>query len=230
METEALATAAFLAGFFGSGHCFGMCGPLVVLLENPIRPEQRWTRRLMYNLGRGSFYVLLGATAGLLGVVLTRVAGLDAGLQLLRVLAAALVITLGIDLAFGLRLLAWLERAGAMLWQRLRPLSTRLSPGASNVSAFGAGMLWGALPCGLVYSSVSLAAASGGIETGGLVMFAFWTGTLPALLVAGSTAGEIARWARRPMIRRLAGLLMIASGAFALAMPLLMRAMHGHAM
>jgi len=227
METEALAAAAFLAGFFGSGHCFGMCGPLVVLLENSIEPGQRWSRRLIYNLGRGTFYVLLGSAAGVFGVVLTKVAGIDSGLRLLRVIAAALVIALGLDLAFGLRLLGWLERAGAALWQRLRPLSARLSPGASPAGAFGAGLLWGALPCGLVYSSVSLAAASGDIASGGLVMMAFWTGTLPALLLAGSTAGELARRVRQPVFRQLAGGLMVVTGVVALTLPWLMMALRG---
>ena len=222
MTTEGLAAAAFLAGFFGSGHCFGMCGPLVVLLENSVDPRERWARRLIYNVGRGTFYVLLGTAAGIFGVVLTKVAGIDSGLRLLRVLAAALVFALGLDLALGLRLLGWLEHAGAALWQRLRPLSARLSPGTSPASAFGAGLLWGALPCGLVYSSVSLAAASGDIASGGLVMLAFWTGTLPALLVAGSTAGELARRVRQPVFRRIAGGLMMIAGIVALSLPWLM--------
>ena len=53
-------------------------------------------------------------------------------------------------------------------------------------------------------------------------MLAFWLGTVPSLLLAGSTAGEVARWIRRPLVRRVAGGLMILTGILSLAMPALM--------
>lgn len=51
-------------------------------------------------------------------------------------------------------------------------------------------------------------------------MTGFWAGTLPALLLAGSAAGQLARWKRQPRTRRLAGALLCLGGAMALVLPL----------
>lgn len=206
-----------MAGFFGSGHCLGMCGPVVVLFETG---EGSWRRRIAYNAGRAAFYVLLGTVAAGLGAALTQIAGVQNSLYVLRIVAALLVIALGLNLLFNLRILAFLESAGAGLWRKLAPLARRVVPMTSMPRAFAAGFLWGALPCGLVYSALAIAATSGTAVSGALVMLAFWLGTLPALIAAGASAGRIRAWSGRPLVRRLAGVLMMAIGAFALAMPL----------
>lgn len=224
MTTEALLPVAFLAGFFGSGHCFGMCGPLVVILESGPRGRSAWPFRLLYNLGRGTLYVILGAAAGVLGIVLTKIAGVDVALRLLRWIAAGLVIAMGLDLLFNRRLLGLLEAGGAVIWSRLKPLTRKVLPVTSPAGAYAAGLLWGALPCGLVYSSVSLAAASGSGANGGLIMLVFWLGTLPALLFAGASANRVAVWARRPLLRRTAGSLMLLVGLAAVLLPILRHA------
>jgi len=226
MTLELLLPAVFLAGFFGSGHCLGMCGPVVVLLETPHGQATAFNgmwRRLIYNLGRMLFYVLLGAIAGALGVVLTRIAGINAGVSLLRILAGLLVIALGLNLLFDLRLLSYLEKGGALVWRRLAPLARYVLPIFTPARALAAGFIWGALPCGLVYSSAAIAATSGSAPAGALIMFTFWLGTLPALLVAGASASKLAAWVRHRSLRRLTGLMLVGIGLFALAMPYLYR-------
>jgi uncharacterized protein len=224
MTLELLLPAVFLAGFFGSGHCLGMCGPIVVLLESPHDQPTALNgmlRRLLYNAGRLLFYVLLGMVAGALGVVLTRIAGIESGLSWLRILAGLLVIALGLNLLFDLRLLSLLEKSGALVWRRLAPLARYVLPISTPPRALVAGFIWGALPCGLVYSSVAIAASSGSATSGALIMLVFWLGTLPALLVAGASARKLAAWVRRRVLRRLTGLLLIGIGLFALAVPYL---------
>lgn len=224
MTLDLLLPAAFLAGFFGSGHCLGMCGPVVVLLESPDAEMPSFAgtlRRMSYNTGRLLFYVLAGAAAGGVGLFLTDIAGVGTGLSLLRFLAAALVIAIGLNLLFDLRILGYLEKSGALLWRRLSRLARHVLPASTPVRALGAGFVWGALPCGLVYSSVALAATSGSSAAGALVMLVFWFGTLPALLVAGASASKLGDWASRPLLRRLAGTAMAAIGVFALLMPYL---------
>ena len=224
MTLDLLLPVAFLAGLFGSGHCFGMCGPIVILLENPqanVDKFQGVLRRVIYNVGRLLFYMLLGAVAGALGLVLTKMTGVGAGLSLLRILAALLVIALGLNLLFDLRVLSYLEKGGAVVWRRLSPLARHVLPISSPGRALGAGFIWGALPCGLVYSSVAIAATSGSAGSGMLVMLAFWLGTMPALMLAGASAKKLGQWTSRPMLRRLTGVLLIGIGIFALAMPYL---------
>jgi len=220
MSLELLLPAAFTAGFFGSTHCLAMCGAVVILLEG----EQRMNfgglpRRLVYNSGRLLFYCLLGAVAGATGGLLT--GGIDAGLLLLRVLAALLVAALGLTLLFDWRGLTFLENAGAVLWRGLSPLARHVLPIISPARGLAAGFLWGALPCGLVYSAVALAATSGSAASGGLVMLVFGAGTLPALLVAGTSAATLNRWKRRHGLRRVAGAVLLALGLLALVLPAL---------
>lgn len=63
----------------------------------------------------------------------------------------------------------------------LRPLLHR--PGAAGRIALG--LIWGLVPCALVYSVLPLALFAGGAWQGGAVMLAFGIGTLPNLLAAG---------------------------------------------
>jgi uncharacterized protein len=222
MSPELLLPAAFLAGLFGSTHCIGMCGAMVILFEGQ-RTALRgaWLRRVLYNTGRLGFYMLLGAVAGLGGSLITQAAGLDVGLAALRVLAGFLVIALGLNLALDWQTLAVLERTGAGLWKRLAPLTRHVLPVATPGRALAAGLLWGALPCGLVYSAAGIAATSGDAVTGAAVMFAFWLGTAPVLLLAGASAAKLAVWRRRGTARRTAGIVLIVLGLLALAFPLL---------
>ncbi len=222
MNPEALLPVAFLAGFFGGGHCLGMCGPVVVLLESGSERGAGWPYRFVYNAGRVLFYMLLGAVAGAFGLMLTKVAGIDAGLKILRWTAALLVIALGLNLLFNLRLLQFLESGGAVIWRKVSPVTSKLLPIRSLSAALGAGFVWGMIPCGLVYSAAALAASSGSALTGSAVMLSFWLGTLPALLAAGVSAGRIAGWSRNPSWRRVAGSLMVVVGVVSVGMPIVM--------
>jgi len=196
-----------------------MCGAIVVLFEGPESDRIKaavWPRRLMYNMGRGSFYALLGAVAGLTGALLTKTAGVEQGLWFMRLLAAALVIAIGLNLLFDWRLTRFLESAGAGLWQRMSRLARHVLPASTLPRAFGAGFIWGALPCGLVYSALAISATSGDALSGAAIMSAFWLGTLPTLLLVGTSAQYLTRWRRNKMLRRIAGILVILVGLTAL--------------
>lgn len=218
MSLELVVPAALAAGFFGGAHCLGMCGAIVVMLEEGTGGRD-WMRRALYNLGRLSCYALLGAAAAVVGSVVA--AWPQSGLAVLRALAALLVVAMGVTLALDRRPLRKLEESGAWLWRRLAPLARHLLPVSSAPRAFGAGLLWGMLPCGLVYSAAALAATTADVVGGVLVMTAFWVGTMPALLAAALSAGRLQRWRREPRLRRATGFALMVVGALALAMPYL---------
>jgi sulfite exporter TauE/SafE len=148
--------------------------------------------------------------------VLTRLGGMNYGLMILRLIAGLLVIAIGLNLVFNWSPTRFLESAGAGIWQRLSPLARHVLPMSTPARALGAGFIWGALPCGLVYSSVAIAATSGSASGGATVMLAFWAGTLPALLVAGAGAGQLNRLRTNLVFRRIAGLAVIVVGLVAL--------------
>lgn len=209
-------SAAIVAGFFGSSHCIGMCGAIVVLFEKDSASKSRWLRRVLYNTGRLGFYVLLGSVAGTSGALLTNIAGVSTGLFLLRLLAAGMVIAVGLSLLCKWSLTTFFERAGAAVWRKLSPLARFVLPVTTPIRAMAAGFLWGALPCGLVYSAAAMAATAGSVTGGALVMLAFWAGTLPALLVTGASASSLHQLKSQKFWRRTAGATMLILGVLAL--------------
>lgn len=225
MEAEALLGIAFLAGALGSSHCLGMCGPVVVLLERPDTGARSLPRRLIYNAGRLLFYMLLGGLAGGAGATLLNLAGVERGLTILRVAATLFVFLLGVQLLADVRLSRHLDRIGAGIWRQLAPFSKHVLPMTTPLRTLAAGFLWGALPCGLVYGAVSLAATAASAANGALVMASFFAGTLPALLVAGASAHRLSRWTRSASLRRPAGAVLCIVAILALVMPHL----HNHA-
>ena len=150
-------------GAIGSLHCIGMCGPIVLLIE---RDGAGIGRRLAANVGRLGFYVVLGGIAAAFGVFLTSFTGVSEGLFMLRTAAGVIIILLGLHLLFDLRLVGWLEKVGSSLWQRMSPFAKHVMPANTIARSLGAGFIWGALPCGLVYSAVVLAATAGGASGG----------------------------------------------------------------
>jgi uncharacterized protein len=79
------------------------------------------------------------------------------------------------------------------------------------------GALWGWIPCGLVYVMLISAVAAGGAVAGGLTMFAFGLGTLPAMFAAGIGAGALRRGLAMPRVRSLIGLAVLMIAVFGMA-------------
>jgi sulfite exporter TauE/SafE len=214
--------AAFVVGLLGGVHCVGMCGGIVGALTFGL-PEERRDRvgrmlpfQLAYNLGRIASYTLAGAIMGGLGVLLARMLPVYYAQQALLALAGIFMILLGLYLAGWWSGLSRVEAAGGVLWRRIEPLGRRLLPVRSPARALVLGLLWGWLPCGLVYSVLIWSVSAGSAAAGAGLMLAFGLGTLPNLLAMGLLASALARWARRPAVRRMAGGLVIALGVYTL--------------
>ncbi|MGB5735474.1 MAG: sulfite exporter TauE/SafE family protein, partial [Thiohalocapsa sp.] len=166
--------------------------------------------------GRIVGYSIVGALMGGLGALLMQSGALQWAQRGLYALAALFMIALGLYLGGWWRGLAYVERAGAVLWRRLEPLGRRLLPIRCWWQAFGVGLIWAWLPCGLVYSVLILALSAGGPMQGAVLMLAFGLGTLPNLLGIGLLAGAAARYAEQVWLRSVAGVLVIGFGLYAL--------------
>lgn len=213
----ALLAAAFMTGLLGSTHCAGMCGPIVSLFEsqhaaaNTLPPL---VRRSAYQLGRMLFYVALGVVVGFLGKTLMASTGVSQAANVLRYVASALLVVIGLRLLFGINFLKRLDTLGLMLWRKLSPLARFVLPMNTIPRAVAAGFLWGAIPCGMVYGVLTLSLSAGNPLLGGLVMMAFWLGTLPLLFGAG---GALHLLILKPNTRRAAGLIMTLTGILTIA-------------
>lgn len=211
----------FLLGFFGGTHCVGMCGGLSSAFALQLPPHlNRLGLIVLLNLGRISSYVLIGLIVGLvgqIGISLDDTRWLQNGLY---VAANILLLLLGLYLAGLSTAATQIERIGRPIWKRLNPILNRLLPIKSVPACFGVGMLWGWLPCGLVYSASLYALGSGNVVQGGLYMLAFALGTLPNLLAMGIFAAQLKTLLQRRAIRLCAGLLVAGWAVFRLAVML----------
>lgn len=210
--------SALILGLLGGGHCLGMCGGLMGALTLAIPPEQRGNRLrllLAYNLGRICSYACAGLLLGLAGWA---VASSPAALAL-RVVAALLLIAMGLYLAGWWSGLTRIEALGRGLWRHIQPVASRLLPVSSLPRALLLGALWGWLPCGLVYSTLLWAASQGDAGYSAALMLAFGVGTWPVLLATGLAAERVNALLRRRSVRVAGGVLVMLFGIWTLPGP-----------
>jgi sulfite exporter TauE/SafE len=206
--------ALFLVGLLGGTHCVGMCGGIVGALS--LGGPARWSMHLAYNAGRILSYTAAGALAGALGAAGIGLGG-DAPVRIvLYLIANLMLVALGLYLLGVTRALAFTERLGQRLWLRIQPLTRRFLPARTVAQAFPLGVLWGWLPCGLVYSALATALGSASVAGGALAMLAFGAGTLPNLLAAGILLARMNEFVRRTPVRIASGLLVLGFGLYGL--------------
>lgn len=220
-EPAVLSLLAMLAiGLAGAGHCVGMCGGIATGLGFASAPGGGAPLVLGYNLGRVLSYAIAGVLVASLGYWGRELLALGPAL---RVLAGVILLLMGCQLAGWWNPLALLERAGARLWRRIQPLGRYLLPVTGPGQALLVGMLWGWLPCGLVYSALAYAATAPTPWQGGLMMAAFGLGTAPAMVAGGLFSARARCLLQGRRLRLAMGLAMIAFGLWTL----LSVALHG---
>ena len=206
--------ALFIVGLLGGGHCAGMCGGIVgaLSLQSPAG-KPSFTVHLAYNLGRIFSYTLAGLLAGAVGYAAGNLMALQRGLY---VFASLMLVALGLYLLGATQTLTFVEKGGQALWRRIQPLTGRFLPVRGVAQALPLGMLWGWLPCGLVYSALTTALASGSALRGAATMLAFGLGTLPNLLLAGLLLARFRRFAQARVTKVVSGLLVLGYGIYGL--------------
>lgn len=207
-------TAAFMLGLMGSGHCLGMCGGLISALGlSQQNASSKLSYLLAYNAGRILSYMLAGLIVGFFGFWLTKTLGAS---DVLRYLAGVMLILLGLYLGQWYHGLTLVEKTGRHLWKHIQPLAKKVLPIRSIPSALSVGLVWGWLPCGLVYSSLIYASSTGNAMNAALVMFCFGLGTLPSMMATGYFSSQLSRILSNKGFRSVIGLMMIAFGLWSL--------------
>lgn len=227
-----LLAPALAMGFLGSPHCMGMCGGIVtafgISMKN-LSPQKRGMLIATYHTGRLMSYMALGLIATIFGE--TVLAPFMTGNALPRIVLG-LAIVFAALLMLGVPFLNRLEKVGLGLWNRLAPIRQKVLPMDSLPKALGAGLLWGLLPCGLVYGALvmamSVAAAGHEPIMGVLFMLAFGLGTLPMLIMTGATLSWLQQKVKTFNLRKFSGAVMLISGLFVMLSPTVMHLMHGH--
>ncbi|ALO35169.1 hypothetical protein CMT41_10885 [Colwellia sp. MT41] len=232
--------SAFIIGLLGSGHCLAMCGGITTMLTSAIKPTHlarakntspgdipvtvnlapsncspatsRLNLVFFYHIGRIASYCLIGAIVGFTGSIAAKNIGVPiAGL---RLLAAVFLILLGLYIGQWLLWLNRIESLGKGLWGFISPLAKHVIPVDNSKKALGLGALWGWLPCGLVYSTLTWALASGSSLTGAAIMLFFGLGTLPALVALSLGIGSIKKLLVNHIFRKIMAISLIGYGCY----------------
>lgn len=192
-------TLAFITGIISSfGHCLGMCGGIVAIYSarqaaltsaSGSKPGllSRIISFLPLHIGRITTYTFLGALIGLAGSLLDQVGGMVGWQGVFSILVGIAMILVSLSL---MGILPPIEvaltsvRGGSSPMGRMRSLFGK----RSFLSSLTLGILWGFLPCGLVFAMLVVAARAQSIWGGALTMLAFGLGTVPTLLGFGLAA------------------------------------------
>lgn len=229
--TWALFLAALSMGLFGSPHCLGMCGGIVTafgLSMQHVSDSKKNGLILTYHLGRLISYSLLGLIASLVGVAIFQSIMSNSAP---RIVLGAVLVLIGLAM-FGLPLFNQLEKVGMRFWQSLAPIRKKVFPIDSFGKALFAGLLWGFLPCGLVYGALMMAIAGNNIATGAALMFVFGLGTMPMLIATQKTVGILQSSIKNFRLRQINGVIMMLSGLAVIFIPMMMhhnQGSHSHA-
>lgn len=193
--------SAFLVGIAGSVHCVGMCGGIVTAMRSITPPSSSsWPYAISYNFGRIISYSIAGALAGLFGQIVAHTHSLT--LNVLTVFSAVMLIGLAAYIGGWWQGLTHLERVGSVIWRKLQPLSRRFIPFKTPLAAIPYGIVWGWLPCGLVYSTLTWSLSAGDAVSGAAIMFAFGLGTLPSLFIANASVNYLIQGFKHPALRQ----------------------------
>ena len=170
---------AFTLGLFGSLHCVGMCGPIVLLI--PLQRQRKGFRYLQlgaYFIGKTLAYALMGLLFGLVGEGIF----IAEYQQEFSIFAGLLMIFMGLFSLLHLRV----KGLGNPLLKGFSLLKNALGKQLSKktlTSSLSIGFLNGFLPCGLVYTALFGALAMGNWWGSMTYMTVFGVGTIPLMLL-----------------------------------------------
>jgi len=170
---------------------------------------------LLYNGGRLISYTIAGLIIAIIAVSAGHLVQ-PGKFPLGGIIGGLFMLALGIYIAGWFQTMAPLEKLGSHFWRLIEPAGRRLLPVNSYPKAFALGFVWGWLPCGLVYSTLAMAATAADLVKTPMLMLAFGLGTLPLLLAMGGLAEKLQRFTRNKWTRYVAGILLILFGLFIL--------------
>lgn len=208
-----------LLGLASSLHCAGMCGGIAASLALSLRPGGSTRARaevlLAAQAGKTLAYVTAGGALGAVGAAAYGLFNRSVGFFILQRVGAAGLVWVGLSL-FGLVPAASLaDRAIAPL-RRWAWASGRTGAAAPAL----AGLVWGLLPCGMVYSALLFAMLSGSAFGGAAVMAGFGLGVMPSVTASALGVASLPALAQSRASRAAVGAALIAVGVATLFWPM----------
>ena len=209
-----------LATMASSWHCALMCGGIAASLTKTTATLEYYPNKktiffeqLLVQAGRVSSYMLLGWLAAWLGIgfwkqevipIQRGLFGLTATILIYQ--SYKLIYPNGwkVGSLFGQRVAQSIAKAWAKFFNKNRSAWQR----------WITGMIWGMVPCSLVYGVLALAFLSGDSFVGAMLMLSLGLGTLPTLLLFTKFTGVLMQFSQLKLVRYFAASLLIVAALF----------------
>lgn len=178
---------ALALGFFGSLHCIGMCGPILLALPTTKSNRSQFFLKLVYHSSRSIGYGILGFLFGIFGSSVSLL-----GIQ------RWVSITSGILILVALITPIFWTSIEARLYQstfikKIQLQITKQFKHETFASHLRMGLLNSFLPCGFVYIALVGSINQHSILDSALYMVAFGFGTIPLMLTYTLFSQQIKR-------------------------------------
>ncbi len=209
------AITPLLIGFFSGFHCIAMCGGLCAV----ICQHQNTRQTLMTNLGRVATYTLSGAVfAGLIqGASLRLELGTWGGF--LRILMGGMLVLTSLVIIFKDKARWLVIQKPLPFWPKIAGKLKQIQQANSTHQVFLKGMLWGLIPCGLLYGMLIIAATTADVLRGASFMLFFGLGTLLPLLFSQTVMQRLINTQKGMWLRTASGLFIFLLGLWILITP-----------
>ena len=203
---------AFNLGLFSTLHCLGMCGGILsamMFLNKGENNSGKLTYSIAYNIGRISSYSLAGLIVAFVSQEITTSFFSANSHFILQTITAIFLVGIALNMLGILPFNSYIEKMGSQVWKNLQPLGKHLIPVKSIPHALMFGMIWGWLPCGMVYAALILAMSTTDSLGGFLVMLSFGLGTLPGMVSAGYFSSTLIELKSNNRLRVITALMLI---------------------
>lgn len=205
---------SFSIGFLGSVHCVGMCGGLANILAIITLK----TNKSNINLIICSFYQNIGRVSSYLFISLFLIS-IEYFMELakvFRIISGILFIMLGMNLLNKWSLILKIEKIASFVWKVLIDKIKIPKSGVSKKNSYFIGLIWGFLPCSLVYTTSIWAASKNNIKITIILMISFGLGTIPSMITSGFFMSKICYFLKKTYTRNISGVLIIILGIWTL--------------
>lgn len=153
---------------------------------------------VMYNVGRLSTYLILATIFGFFSSNLPTVS-----LPFLQLLSGILLLLTAVYFAGYSNIIQKIEQIGSPIWRLAKPISRRILPIDTLTKAFSLGLIWGLIPCGLVYTALAFSISQSSLSASIATMFLFGLGTFPAMITSGLFANQLRAFIYNPIVKKM---------------------------
>lgn len=199
--------AALSIGILSSGHCLGMCGPIITVLSIK---SKNYKYKILYNVGRILSYIFMVIILNYLGYFFLNSSVIYIKI-IIKIIGNISIILIGLYIANILNLIHYLERITLKLWILISSIINKINK-EKTINSILLGFIWGYIPCGLTYNMAIWTLSFESLIKSVILMFFFGIGTLPSMLLTSYLTSKGNFYNIKKEIKLIAGLIIIIFG------------------